>query len=175
MSNEKEANYLHTSEGQDILASAIFRGIRTSLQKEYPTISFIKGTSTPVCTPKASTASVDKKDKKDKETNTKETTTVVNKKITNDKTTTASTKTAVKATETGTFSIQIMSSRDPIETSSEAFKKIGEKVIRQKVASTSDFKYRYLVGNFETKEEGAATLKKLQANGFKDAIIIQTE
>jgi len=31
------------------------------------------------------------------------------------------------------------------------------------------------VGTFATKEEGAATLKKLQANGFKDAIIIQTE
>ena len=68
-----------------------------------------------------------------------------------------------------------MSSKEPLDITDEAFKKIGSKVIRQKVITTSDFKYRYLVGNFENKEDGAEILKKVQANGFKDAIIIQTE
>lgn len=157
LSNEKEANYLNTSEGQDILASAIFRGIRTFLQKEYPSTNFVKNS-----TAKPIVASTEKNTTKESK-ETKETS----------KTKVDPTKTI--KTEIGSFSIQIMSSRDPIEPSDPAFKKIGEPVIRQKVISTTEFKYRYLVGNFESKEEGATILKKVQSNGFKDAIIIQTE
>ena len=163
LSNEKEANYLNTSEGQDILASAIYRGIRTFLQKEYPSIAFLKGTST--------NSTKSSADVKEKETTTKSTSTtaVINKKGTQEKTISS------KKNVSGNFSIQIMSSKEPLDITDEAFKKIGSKVIRQKVITTSDFKYRYLVGNFENKEDGAEILKKVQANGFKDAIIIQTE
>ena len=157
LSNEKEANYLNTTEGQDILASAIFRGIRTFLQKEYPAINFVK--NAPVKPVVAATAKTTTKETKE---------TKIPGKV--------STKVPAKATtETGAFSIQIMSSRDPIDPSDVAFKKLGEPVVCQKVVSTSEFKYRYLVGNFDSREEGAAVLKKIQSNGFKDAIIIQTE
>lgn len=42
LTNEKEANYLNTTSGQEILASAIFRAFRTCIVKEHPSISFIK-------------------------------------------------------------------------------------------------------------------------------------
>lgn len=141
LTNDKEALYLNTSEGQDILASAIFRGLRTYLQQEYPATNFVKSVK-PAEKTTASTSS----------------------------TTSVSTTKA-----TGKFAIQIMSSKEPVEVTSDAFKKLGEKVIRQKVETTSEFKYRYLVGSFESKEAGTTVLKKVQTNGFKDAIIIQIE
>lgn len=42
LTNEKEAIYLNTTNGQDILASAIFRGFRSHITKEHPSIQFIK-------------------------------------------------------------------------------------------------------------------------------------
>lgn len=41
LTNTAEANYLNTEHGQDIIASALFRGIRGYLQDEYPSISFV--------------------------------------------------------------------------------------------------------------------------------------
>lgn len=41
LTNEREANYLNTTQGQEIVASAIFRGFRTFIVKEYPTIDFL--------------------------------------------------------------------------------------------------------------------------------------
>ena len=136
LTNEREANYLNTKTGQEILASAIFRGIRTYLQKEYPTTNFVKTIPTVV---------------------------------------TNSPIASVKSTLKSTFAIQIMSTKEPLSTDNQAFKKIGEPVIRQKLATTGAYKYRYIVGNFTTKDAGMAILEKVQQNGFKDAIIIQTE
>jgi N-acetylmuramoyl-L-alanine amidase len=143
MTNLKEARYLNTTEGQEVIASAIFRGLRTFIQKENPTTNFIKATST-------------------------------TKPISKSNNLNSTTKPSNKLT-VGNYSIQIMSSREPVDTDSEAFKKIEEEVTRQKVTTTSEFKYRYLVGSFENKEDGAAILKKLQTKGFKDAIIIQLD
>ncbi|MDX2359461.1 MAG: N-acetylmuramoyl-L-alanine amidase [Crocinitomicaceae bacterium] len=42
MTNTREANYLNTTYGQEILASAIFRGFRATIVKEYPMLSFIR-------------------------------------------------------------------------------------------------------------------------------------
>ena len=42
LTNDKEAIYLNTTNGQDILASAIFRGFRSHITTEHPTIQFIK-------------------------------------------------------------------------------------------------------------------------------------
>ena len=144
MTNLKEARYLNTTEGQEVIASAIFRGLRTFIQKENPTINFIKATSTV-------------------------------KSIAKNNTTPPKKTATPSKTIDATFSIQIMSSKEPIETDAPAFKKIDEKVIRQKVTTTSEFKFRYLVGSFETREAGAIILKKIQTNGFKDAIIIQLD
>ena len=143
MTNLKEARYLNTTEGQEVIASAIFRGLRTFIQKENPSTNFIKATST---------------SKPIAKSNNVNTTTKPSNKLT-----------------TGNYSIQIMSSKEPVDTDSEAFKKIEEEVTRQKVNTTSEFKYRYLVGSFENKEDGATILKKIQTKGFKDAIIIQLD
>ncbi len=42
MTNKGEANFLNTTYGQEILASAIFRGFRSTIVKEFPSISFIR-------------------------------------------------------------------------------------------------------------------------------------
>lgn len=42
LTNRKEANYLNGTYGQEIIASAIFRGFRTFIQKEHPSINFIR-------------------------------------------------------------------------------------------------------------------------------------
>ncbi len=142
MTNIKEARYLNTTEGQEVIASAIFRGLRTFIQKENPNTNFIKATNTK---PIAKSNNIN--------TNTK----------------------SINKLTTGNYSIQIMSSKEPVDTESEAFKKIEEEVTRQKVNTTSEFKYRYIIGSFENKEEGATLLKKVQTKGFKDAIIIQLD
>ena len=144
MTNEKEARYLNTTEGQEVIASAIFRGFRTYIQTEHPTISFIKTIPTKPVIAK-----------------------VPVKKQNN-----ISTQQIVPS---GNFTIQIMSSREPLETNADAFKKIDEEIVRQKVNSTSEFKYRYLVGTFVNRQECTTVLKKVQTNGFKDAIIIQLD
>lgn len=47
ISNEKEAAYLNTTYGQEILASAIYRAFRDFIKKEHPNISFTGGSTTP--------------------------------------------------------------------------------------------------------------------------------
>lgn len=132
LTNEKEANFLNTANGQDLIASAIFRGIRTQVTESYPSISFIRST------PKGSEG-------------------------------------ATGGNTSGKFSIQIMSSKEPIETNDASFKKVGYTVKREKLSTTSAFKYRYLVGTYRSKEEAKTDLEKVQKNGFKDAYIIALE
>ena len=154
MTNAKEAKYLNTTEGQDVIASAIFRGIRTYVQKENPNTNFIKSTITAKPIAKNNTTTPP---------------------VTSPKTTANSTATTAAKPIDATYAIQILSTKEPIEIDAPAFKKIDEKVIRQKVNTTSEFKYRYLVGSIDSREAGATTLKKIQTNGFKDAIIIQLD
>lgn len=130
LTNTAEANYLNTEHGQDIIASALFRGVRSYLQDEYPSISFIP-----------------KKKEEPKET---------------------------ASTDKGTkYYVQITSSADVIDTEHESFQRTGEKVIREKLNTTNKYKYRYLIGSYETKEEAKTVLEKVKKKGFPDAIIIQ--
>lgn len=46
VTNAKEARYLNSTYGQEIIASAIFRAFRGTIEKEYPTIAFRKAEST---------------------------------------------------------------------------------------------------------------------------------
>lgn len=133
LTNEKEANYLNTSSGQDVLASAIYRGVKKYLIESYPKISFV-----PVPKPAPS------------------------------KTTTES---AAAAKNTAGYTIQIMSSKEWLDTEKGDFKKLDKPVVREQVAQ-SGYKYRYLVGEFKTKSEAQAYIDKVQKNGFRDAIII---
>src|SRR5690606_5002507 len=58
LTNEKEAAYLNTTNGQEIIASAIFRGFRSVIVKEYPSIAFIRSTPNNTNTPVASNQTV---------------------------------------------------------------------------------------------------------------------
>jgi N-acetylmuramoyl-L-alanine amidase len=122
LTNEKEAAYLNSNYGQEIIASAIFRAFRTTITKEYPKTNFIK----PI----------------------------------------------PSLTSNGTYAIQIMSSKDPIDTKSNSFKQLNETVIREKLNTTNAYKYRYIVGAFSSREEAKKRLSHVQQNGFKDSIII---
>lgn len=44
VTNEKEARYLNSTSGQEVLASAIFRAFRETIEKNYPGIAFRKKT-----------------------------------------------------------------------------------------------------------------------------------
>lgn len=58
LTNEKEAAYLNTTNGQEIIASAIFRGFRSVIVKEYPSIAFIRTTPNNSTTPTTSNQTV---------------------------------------------------------------------------------------------------------------------
>jgi N-acetylmuramoyl-L-alanine amidase len=136
LTNEKEANYLNTSSGQDILASAIFRGFRTQVFKDHPNISFTKSTS-----------DMEADDKKEKENEEK--------------------------SESGSFQIQLMSSKEPIDTEHESFKKTGLEITRTKLNTTSSYKYKYTSGPYTEKSKAEKDLEKAKKGGFKDAYIIK--
>jgi N-acetylmuramoyl-L-alanine amidase len=141
LTNEKEANYLNTTNGQDLIASAIYRGFRTSIQKDFPTISFLKSGGS------------------------------------NNSSVNSSGKGATTATpkSTGKFTIQIMSSKEPMDTGGESFKKIGLTVTRKKLNTTSAYKYLYTVGTYDSQEAAKKDLENVKKNGFKDAYIVKVE
>lgn len=76
-------------------------------------------------------------------------------------------------TLSGTYAIQLMSSKEPIDTSIQEFKRIGVPVERKKVNSTSAYKYQYRTPVYASQDEAKRDLEKVQKNGFKDAYIIQ--
>ncbi len=72
------------------------------------------------------------------------------------------------------YTIQIMSSKTPLETNKDEFKQLGVPVSRNKLNTTSSYKYQYTVGTYTTKDEALLDLEKIQTNGFKDAFILKT-
>jgi N-acetylmuramoyl-L-alanine amidase len=126
LTNPTEANYLNTTDGQDILASAIYRGFKNFIIAEHPTIPFLK-----------------------------------------------TSKKEESVASTGSFFVQITSSKNPIDTDHESFKKTGETIIREKLNTTSAYKYRYIIGSFDSKNSAKEVLDKVKKKGFPDAIIIQ--
>lgn len=123
LTNENEASYLNTSHGQDIIASALFRGMRTFLVREHPSIC-ITPSNTSVTGP------------------------------------------------AGGYTIQIMSSKDALETTLPAFKKLDKPVVREQIAQ-SGYKYRYVVGTFENQAAANAYLTEVRRKGFPDAIVVR--
>lgn len=134
LTNTKEANYLNTLSGQDVLASAIYRGVKNYLIESYPKISFAPANKT------APTQS-------------------------------GSSESTTAAKGKGGYTIQIMSSKEWLDTEKGDFTKLDKPVVREQVAQKG-YKYRYLVGEFKTKTEAQAYIEKVQKSGFKDAIII---
>lgn len=124
LTNVSEANYLNTTQGQEVLASAIFRGFRTFIQAQHPSIDFVKSNS------------------------------------------------SKSTTEKGSYTIQLMSSIEPLEVNSTYFKKMPEKVERIKLDTTKAYKYIYRMGEYSTKDKAKEDLEFVKKNGFKDAYIV---
>lgn len=129
ITNEREANFLNTAYGQEIIASAIFRAFRATIQNEFPQIAFIRTTPN----------------------NTQQT----------------------LASDGQSFTIQIASSKSPIDTEDYNFKKLKMSVERRELNTSSDYKYIYIVGDYGSKKEAKDRLAYVQQKGFKDAIIIK--
>ena len=128
LTNLREAKYLNTTQGQEVIASAIFRGFRSTIVKEFPAISFMRA------------------------------------------------KDAVRNSDVasgGQFTIQIMSSINPIDTKDSAFKRLKMSVDRKELNTTKQYKYIYTVGLYDSKKEAQTTLKKVQSRGYKDAIVVK--
>jgi N-acetylmuramoyl-L-alanine amidase len=86
---------------------------------------------------------------------------------------TAEQKTEKPTDATKSYAIQIMSSKQPVETSVPEFKKIELPVSRNEIQTTSAFKYRYTVGQYASQDDAQKDLEKVQQNGFKDAYIVK--
>jgi len=126
MTNRTEANYLNSTYGQEILASAIFRAFRSFIQGQHPGTDYVR-----------------------KSPNT-------------------------NAPPTGKdFAIQIMSSKNPVDTDSPQFKKLGEPVRRVKLNTSSPYKYIYTVGNYASRKLAKNALPKIQSSGFSDAFVVR--
>lgn len=132
LTNVKEANYLNTAYGQDIIASALFRGMRTFLQSEHPSISFTGNSKKPAETTAAGSGEI----------------------------------------KTGEiYTVQIMSSKEQLETTMPAFRKLDKPVVREQISETG-YKYRYISGSFTTKEAAELYKNEVRKKGFPDAIVI---
>lgn len=129
LTNDREAEYLNTTAGQEVIASAIFRGFRSVIVNAFPAISFIR--STPNLIPQPEVA-----------TNT-------------------------------AYTIQIASSREPIDTNDTRFKSLKMNVNRVELNTTSAYKYIYTVGSYSTKTDAKSELPQIQSHGYNDAIVIK--
>lgn len=135
LTNVAEANYLNTTNGQDVIASALYRGLKTYLREAHPNINFSKGSSTK---------------SENNNTTSKEST-----------------------SKTGNYTVQIMSSKEWMDTEKAPFTKLTKAVSRDQVAQ-SGYKYRYTSGSFSTKEEAEKYKEEARKKGFTDAMVIKS-
>lgn len=127
LTNPTEAAYLNTANGQDIIASAIYRGIKKHLQSG--------------------------QDNKTSETNTTK-------------------QTSTENTTTTTWTVQIMSSKEWMDTEKGNFTQLSEPVRREQVAQ-SGYKYIYYSGSFTSVEAAKKYREEAKKKGFTDAIVVQ--
>ncbi len=132
LTNVSEANFLNTSSGQDLIASALFRGMRTYLKEAHPGIKFEKAASTVASNSVASTNS-----------------------------------------SSSIYTVQIMSSKEWMDTEKNPFTKLSKSVTRQQVSQTG-YKYKYTSGTFSSKADAEAYQKDVKSKGFSDAIVVKT-
>lgn len=130
MTNVSEARYLNTVEGQDIIASALFRAMRSHLQDTHKNISFTKKSSAPNAQSN-SAVSTDKR-----------------------------------------YSVQIMSSKEWLDTEKGGFKNLKHSVSRTQVAQ-SGYRYKYFSGSFSSKSEAEEYCNEVKKKGFPDSIVVE--
>lgn len=129
MTNVSEANYLNTTEGQDIIASALFRAMRSHLQDTHKNISFTK--KAPAGENPKPIASTEK-----------------------------------------TYSVQIMSSKEWLDTEKGSFKGLKHNVSRTQVSQTG-YRYKYFSGTFSSKAEADEYCNDVKKKGFPDSIVVE--
>jgi N-acetylmuramoyl-L-alanine amidase len=71
------------------------------------------------------------------------------------------------------YSIQIMSSKQPIDTLLPEFKKIELPVVRNEIVTESVYRYKYTVGSYSSQDEAKRDLEKIQQKGFRDAYVVK--
>jgi N-acetylmuramoyl-L-alanine amidase len=129
MTNVSEANYLNTTEGQDVIASALFRAMRSYLQDTHKNISFTKKVSS------------------------------------------GSTENSTASTEKN-YSVQIMSSKEWLDTEKGSFKNLKHAVSRAQVSQTG-YRYKYFSGKFSSKSEADEYCNEVKKKGFPDSIVVE--
>jgi N-acetylmuramoyl-L-alanine amidase len=142
LTNKEEGDFLNTTYGQELIASGIYRAFRTSIESEYPAIAFRKNGSTPVQNPAPENVLAANPSPKN-------------------------TTAAEKA-----FAIQIAASKQAIPTDDYFFKKSGLPVARKELNTSSAYKYVYLAGEFEDRNQAEEVLAELRTKGYKDALIV---
>ncbi|WP_343748957.1 N-acetylmuramoyl-L-alanine amidase [Fluviicola sp.] len=130
ITNKSEANYLNTAQGQEIIASALFRGMRAHLQETHKDISFTK------------------------------------------KGASASTSSDSDASSGKKYSVQIMSSKEWLDTEKGGFKNLKHAVSRTQVSQTG-YRYKYFSGSFTSKSEADAYCEEVKKKGFPDSIVVE--
>lgn len=130
MTNASEANYLNTTTGQDVIASALFRAMRGYLQETHKNIMFTKKSGNPVNNGN-SAASTEKN-----------------------------------------YSVQIMSSKEWLDTEKGGFKNLKHTVSRSQVSQTG-YRYKYFSGNFSSKSEAEEYCNDVKKKGFPDSIVVE--
>ncbi|MCR9171511.1 MAG: N-acetylmuramoyl-L-alanine amidase [bacterium] len=129
LTNDAEAAYLNTTYGQEIIASAIFRAFRSTIESQYPGTQFRKSAD--------------------------------------------STTTTTTATTSTQYTIQIASSKSPIDPKKDPqMRKLELEVSRKELNTSSAYKYIYLAGSFDSKEGAKQALEGVKSSGFRDAIIV---
>jgi N-acetylmuramoyl-L-alanine amidase len=156
LSHKEEEEFLNSESGQEIVASAIYRGIRNFLtQSGYKLIAKEK---------EEDKKAVAKQDSKNANSavlaNYKEEKTPPRAKAPKD--------------EKVVYKVQISASPKPISTNHTDFKKLDMKIDEIKnEEKKGSFFYKYTVGNVYTIEDALTLMEYVRKRGFKDAFIIK--
>ena len=151
ITHSNEGLYLNSVNGQEIIASAIFRATREFLKTKHPAIEFEL--------PEVPAEGEEQGDQI-AQTNPTET---------------ASEQAGLNTTNQLTseyFSVQIMASVDEVATDIPEFQKLSIPVERKVIESGSIFKYKYYVGRFANKKEAKMLQKEVREQGFPDAFLV---
>ncbi len=156
LSHKEEEEFLNSESGQEIVASAIYRGIRNFLvQSGYKLIAKEKEEDKKVLA---------KQD--DKNTN--------NAILVNYKEEKIPTSAKAPKDEKVVYKVQISASPKPIPANHSDFKKLDMKIDEIKnEEKKGSFFYKYTVGNVYTIEDALTLMEYVRKRGFKDAFIIK--
>lgn len=163
LSHKQEEEFLNSENGQEIVASAIFRGIRNFLTASGHTLNekivAKKESEKKIADKKVGKNAKDNKNEKSSSLVKYENQTPPKLKSPN-------------INEKVVYKIQIYASPKKISLSKEEFKKLDMKITENKTADKNgETTYKYTVGNVYTIEDGLELMEYVRKKGFKDAFI----